>query len=292
LSKNGATPSVAWVSLSHNQKAVADGAVALKKMRDVENTSQMIAHVIYLHSDEHGKSKYTDYKKAAEWYKKAYELGNLKGAFNYANMLHYGRGVRRNHKKAYELFARLFDIGYPGAAFYVGLYNQEGYCVKKDYGVARHCYIVGATAGDPYCYNQLGRIYGLGLGVRKDVNFAFDYYMTAAELGDALSATNVGWSYETGAGVIPDIAAACKWYAKAAREGEEHAIEALKRLDGYKSALTLKEFKTVEKYYRYIEMGEDGWTGVGGDAPDEVRKSLLPVVERVITASKRGDAII
>jgi TPR repeat protein len=240
-----------------------------------------VDNVIYLHSDELSENKYTDYKKAFEWYKKAYKLGDLRGAFNYANMLHHGRGVRKNYRKAYEVFSRLFEIGYPGAAFYVGLYHQEGLHVEKDYDVARHCYIVGATGGDRYCYNQLGCIYGLGLGVKKDVNFAFDYYKTAAELGDALSAANVGWCYESGVGVTADIVAAREWYEKAAKEGEEHAIEAVERISGYYSVLTLKERKTMEKHYRYVKIDDNGWNGVSADAGDEIRKSLLPIIAKV-----------
>jgi TPR repeat protein len=226
-------------------------------------------------------SKYTDYKKAFAWYKRAYELGDLKGAYNYANMLHYGRGVRKNYKEAYEVFERLFKIGYPGAAFYIGLYHQEGFHVKRDYGFARHCYIIGATAGDRSCYNQLGCIYGLGLGVKKDVNFALDYYKTAADLGDALSAVNVGWHYETGAGVIADIVTAREWYEKAAKEDEEQGIKALERIDKYYSALAPKEIMTVEKHYKHIEIDKDEWIGVSADADDEIRETLLPIIEKV-----------
>jgi TPR repeat protein len=240
-----------------------------------------VDNVIYLNRDTLDENKYTDYKKAFEWYKKAYECGSLKGAFNYATMFHYGRGIRKNYRKAYEVFARLYEMGYPGAAFYVGLYHQEGFYVKKDYDVARHCYIVGATAGDRYCYNQLGVIYGVGLGVKKDVNFAFDYYKTAAELGDALSAANIGWCYESGVGVTADIVEARAWYEKAAKDGEEHGTEALERLDSYKEILSPKETKIMEEYYRYIEIDEGEWTGVSEDAPNKIRESLLRIIEKL-----------
>ena len=52
------------------------------------------------------------------------------------------------------------------------------------------------------------------------------------ELGDALAYTDVGWIYESGELGKPNIPFAVECYQMAEKAGEEHAVEALKRL-GY-----------------------------------------------------------
>jgi len=164
-------------------------------------------------------SEHVDYKKAVKWYKKAAENGNAKGAYNYALMLHDGRGIRKNRKKAFDIFYKLYKIRFLESAFFLGVYYQEGFGVSKNYDLARKYYINGATLGDIYCYNQLGTMYAKGLGVKQDFNFALEYYNTAAELGDSLSMANIGWMYLNGDGVAQNYKEAVKWYERAIEKG-------------------------------------------------------------------------
>lgn len=172
-----------------------------------------------------------DDKQAVYWYRKAADSGDEKGLFNYANMLHHGRGIRRNRKKAFSIFSNLYAHGYRGTAFYMGLYYQNGDVVKQDYQKAREYYRIGALEDDRYCLCQLGVLYAQGHGVPKDHHAAFDYYSQAAKLGDALACANLGYCYEVGQGVVQDVAIAKNYYRCAAEHGEQHAAAALKRLE-------------------------------------------------------------
>ena len=171
-----------------------------------------------------------DYKSAAHWYRLAAEHGNEKGIFNYANMLHHGKGVRKNRPKAFALFSQLYENRKAGAAFYMGLYHEEGYVVEQDYEKAREYYRIGVLENDAYCFCQLGVMYAKGLGVPQNFQAAFDYYKRGAELGDLLSYTNLGYCYEVGQGVKADIQKALECYRFAADRNELQAIDALKRL--------------------------------------------------------------
>lgn len=172
-----------------------------------------------------------DDKHAVYWYRKAADSGDEKGLFNYANMLHHGRGIRQNRKKAFSIFSNLYARGYHGAAFYMGLYYQNGDAVEQDYQKAREYYRIGALENDMYCICQLGTLYAQGYGVPKDYHAAFDYYKQAAKLGDALACMNLGYCYAVGQGVTQDIAISKNYYRCAAEHGEQLAAAALKRLE-------------------------------------------------------------
>ncbi len=170
-----------------------------------------------------------EYDKALYWYKKAAYLGNIKGAFNYANMYHWGRGCDTDYDFAFSLFAWLNKLGCDGTDFYLGLYYQEGLGVEKDYNKALYYYQCGAGKNDAYCWTQLGTMYGQGQGIEEDIPKAIECYRKAAELGDPLGYTNIAWFYETGTGVEPDMEKALRLYSIAAQLGDETAKEQLER---------------------------------------------------------------
>jgi hypothetical protein len=187
---------------------------------------------------------FTDFGKACYWYKRAADLGSYKGMFNYANMLHYGRGVRKNYKRAFAYFSEVANFAnelerldihdyqdeYQDVWFYLGLYCENGFVMGRDYGAAFQYYARGAELGDAYCYTQMGRMYALGLGVAQKPIRAFACYQEAMKRGDVLAKTNVAYCYEVGQGVKADLKEAMRLYREAADEGEPHAMEAVERL--------------------------------------------------------------
>jgi TPR repeat protein len=205
--------------------SVFEAAAALGQTTAMVNLGNIHQDLDY---EPNRNPEYADNKKATAWYKKAWEAGNDKGAFNYANMLHHGAGVRKNYKKAFEIFKTLSDKNYVDSYFYMGLYYENGYGVTKDYSQARRYYLLGADCNDRFCYTNLGRMYGLGIGVAKNIRIALKYYRAAWKLGDALAATNIGWCYETGDGIKADLAKALFWYRRAAALGEQRALKRLK----------------------------------------------------------------
>ncbi|MDE6568369.1 MAG: hypothetical protein K2K70_11640 [Lachnospiraceae bacterium] len=66
--------------------------------------------------------------------------------------------------------------------------------------------------------------------MEKDIPLAVHWFTEAANRGDAYSQNVLGMCYENGWGVPRNYIQMSHWYKKAAAQGEENAIEALKRL--------------------------------------------------------------
>lgn len=64
-------------------------------------------------------------EQAAMWYKKAADLGSVKGASKIADILMDGRGVTRNPKLAVEYYKTASDKGIPSASFALGEYYAK-----------------------------------------------------------------------------------------------------------------------------------------------------------------------
>ena len=128
-----------------------------------------------------------DDSKAFFWYKKAAELEDEKGLYNYANLLHWGRGTEQNREEAFRIFVNLYNLGVPETCFYMGMYYQNGYVVAADAAKARTYYEEGMALDDPYCIHQLGVMCSEGKleGLNPDQSIVF--YERAAELGNLLS---------------------------------------------------------------------------------------------------------
>ena len=228
----GTTRSTTMMALSILEESAKSG-----------NTTAMVnIGNIYEYGQRTGKP---EYKEAAKWYQRAALLGDKRGSFNYANLLHYGRGVRRDRETAFYIFEKLAKCGVREAPFYLGLYYENGFVVEKNYSEALRHYQAGASRNDPYCYNQLGRMYCLGLGIpRKEPKMGFYYYEQAAKLGDITGLSNMAYAYETGQGVEVDLVKAVEYYSRAAEAGEVNAIEALERLKNELMPAPLKRGKS------------------------------------------------
>ena len=130
---------------------------------------------------------------------------------------------------------------------------------KKDYEKAREYYLKAIRKGDAKAMNQLGRWYLHGRnGVEKDRVKAMDLLKRSAERGNkeaqdlyegllweesrfnqvlpdaeagvASAQVFIGTCYKNGFGVEADLEEAKKWYEKAAAQGNENAINDLKKL--------------------------------------------------------------
>ena len=79
--------------------------------------------------------------------------------------------------------------------------------------------------------DHAGAIFNLGCYLSKDDSVkAAEYYEKAANLGHAKAQINLGVCYELGTGVPKDVDLAAQWYRKAADQGNQSAIEALKKM--------------------------------------------------------------
>ena len=96
---------------------------------------------------------------------------------------------------------------------------------KKNFSRARK-YFEEAAAMD-----HASAIFNLGVYLSKeDAVKAAEYYEKAANLGHAKAQNNLGVCYELGTGVPKDVGLAAQWYRKAADQGNQSAIESLKKM--------------------------------------------------------------
>lgn len=76
----------------------------------------------------------------------------------------------------------------------------------------------------------LARLNFSGDGVPKDEKKGYELYLKAAKQGYALAQYSVAVIYETGRGTQIDLGQSLFWYKQAAAQGEQAAIDAVKRL--------------------------------------------------------------
>ena len=120
-----------------------------------------------------------DSKKAAHWYEKAVNNGNIVAMYNLG--LKGGNGVRKDHKKAFELFKKSAEEGNSGI-------------------------------------NKLGNCHYFGIGTSIDKQKAIKSYQKAANLEKPLAQYNPALMYENGDGIIRNINMAISWYQKSAEQ--------------------------------------------------------------------------
>ena len=139
-----------------------------------------------------------DDHKAAEWYAKGAQAGNVNAMSSLAYMYKSGTGVPRNPQEA--------------AAWY-----------KK-----------AAEGGDQHAYHRLGEMYVQGQGIPQNFHQAYTCFSAAAEAGWPFSMYALGELYELGRGVKRDYAIAGNWYEKAqitpCKELREQAKQAQERV--------------------------------------------------------------
>jgi TPR repeat protein len=190
----------------------------------------------YAHPFSAAKLK-PDYAKAAEWYRKAAEAGNLFSMLSLGDMYQSGRGVEKDPAQAVGWYRRAANAGYTQAMIALGRAYRTGKGVGKDDDQALNWFRKAALRGDPGIMYNIGRVYETGAhdlrvrpSVEKDYQQAVSWYGKAATLGSVSAMVALGSDYERGFGVERDLAQAASWYQKAASAGDTNAASKLQGL--------------------------------------------------------------
>ena len=142
----------------------------LEKLIAENNAEAMYEMGIYLSKNENSTDE--DYNKAVKYFKKAEELGYIKGKYGLARSYYYGIGVEQDYEKAYTMFYELMtQYNDPDAKYYIGQMYYYGELVKKDYKKAYEifCELYEENKNDEYVKRHLGEMYYLGRGT--DINY-------------------------------------------------------------------------------------------------------------------------
>ncbi len=166
-----------------------------------------------------GRAVTQDFSKAAEFYTKAAEQGNVNAEYNLGTLYLNGRGVQRDPAAATKWFQKAAEQGDMNAAHCLGdvLYDN------KNFTEARNWYEKAANAGIADAEFGLGLMYDLGNGVPVDRAAALRWYGKAAEGGNASAVCNMGILYYNGEGVKVDRVLAHQYFLIAIQMGEPRA---------------------------------------------------------------------
>jgi len=165
-----------------------------------------------------GDGVVVDYKKAAQLFKSASDVGSADGQA-WLGMMHLrGRGVAQDDAKAAELINASAEAGSPAGLRFSGVLHQEGRTVPQDYGKAKEFYERAASKGDAVAFGRLGMLHLFGRGVPANVGKAREYLGMGASGGDPWSKVELGMLYLRDHNKS-DRAFAFEQFAQAAEQG-------------------------------------------------------------------------
>ena len=180
------------------------------------------SHVGYYYFKGLGVPK--DNVKAAEWHKKAAELGNSNAMFNLALCYYNGDGVPQNAETAIEWYKKAAELGNSNAMYNLALCYYNGDGVQKSAETAVEWYKKAAELGDSTAMNNLANYYYNGDGVPQNAETAVEWYKKAAELGNSTAMNNLAVCYINGKGVPQNAGTAVEWFKRAAELGDSTAM--------------------------------------------------------------------
>ena len=88
------------------------------------------------------------YEEAANWYRKAADLGHKDAIYNLADCYYYGKGVNLNYEEAFKLYCNAAEQGYAIAQWSVAICYEEGIGIEKNLLEALKWYHKAAEQGD------------------------------------------------------------------------------------------------------------------------------------------------
>lgn len=165
---------------------------------------------------------------AVLFYKRGAELGNSECQYAMGICHEVGSGVSMNKEKAAYWYGKAARQNHIDACLALAFMYIEGEGVSVDKGKAINLLQICADAGNGDALTILGIAYIRGNGVEKNSEKAFSYFKQAANVGSIEGMSALGEYYEF---ELHDIDNAVIWYKKAAENGDEDAIEHLKRLN-------------------------------------------------------------
>lgn len=169
--------------------------------------------------------------KAFEYLMKSAMLKNAGAQATVGKFYLYGRGVAKSEEKAFEWFTHSANNGSLEGNHWLAVCYDEGLGGERNPKEAFKRYTLSAEQGFAESQVRLGIHYMCGDDVApKDVKKAIGYFISSANQGNALAQYCLGESYLDGSVGEVDKYKAKIWFQKAAAQGEQHAIEALKKL--------------------------------------------------------------
>lgn len=124
-----------------------------------------------------------DFKRAADLFRRAADLGSNEGAYSLAVLFREGKGVPRDLAQSAAWMRRAADERNSAAEveYAIMLFNGEG--VAKDEKAAAKYFMRAAGSNNPVAMNRLARLYASGRGVERNMVEAMKWHVLARTVG-------------------------------------------------------------------------------------------------------------
>lgn len=217
---------------------------------------------------QEGKDVPLDYKKAAECFQQAANLGHVHSYFKLTNLFCDGNGVPQDYKKAAELLQIGIDLYQKSQVHNQAQSNQlesnqllskaqcnlailyrKGLGVPQDFKKALELYQQAANLGFKEAFFGLALLYGTDEGLGKDSIKTAEFLQKAAALGHIEAQYILGCHYEEGVGVTQDYKKAVELFQQAADQGKVEAQFRLAELFKIGRGVQ-KDFNKAAFYYQ------------------------------------------
>ena len=164
-------------------------------------------------------SKANDASRSFEYFKKAYNLGNIDAAINLGNCYENGKGTNKDLNAAIDCYNFALNKGYNSGAYCLGFLYMDAGDEKNE----KLYFAKAAEMNHPHGT----AVYGIILQQEGKHAQAFEYFKKAKELGNAQDALLLGSCYENGKGVEKNIDTAIECYKFALEKGDSRGANNL-----------------------------------------------------------------
>jgi TPR repeat protein len=165
-----------------------------------------------------------DFVQAADWFRKAADLGNARAQFKLGTLYQQREsGLMQDDAQAARWLRKAAEQGLAEAQNALALACLGGKGVAQDPAQAVDWFQKAVAQNYAQAMVNLAGLYAKGQGVNRDEKQAFALVGKAAELGDAEAEYQLGVDYEQGLGTKKDKGQAINWYRKAADQGNPWA---------------------------------------------------------------------
>lgn len=213
---------------------------------------------------EYGRGTKQSYAEAIRWYQQAADQGDLHALTNLGNLAENGFGMPKDHAAAARWYEMAVKHNHARAKRFLAHLLVEGWGTPQDVPRAINLNYQAGLAGEDASWFDLGFLYAEGKHVPQDDAKAMEYYTRSADAGNKFAMYNMsmllkkqptrnaikilewlkksaelgfdfaqndlGVAYTKGEGVDVNSAWAIYWYAKAAQQGNDTAIQNLKKV--------------------------------------------------------------
>ncbi|MBA4143874.1 MAG: sel1 repeat family protein [Nitrosospira sp.] len=173
-----------------------------------------------MYREGHGVAE--DSAEAVIWYRKAAELGDMRGQWEFGvSLLAPDRDKVTERQEAFSWLSKAAEQGDAFLQDWLG----DLYWVDSQYEQALFWYHRAAEQGNDSAQYDLGKMYEDGMGVAQSYVQAAFWYRKAADQGYSLAQWKLGEMHSTGRGVEQNDEQAIYWFHKAAEQCEDCQYE-------------------------------------------------------------------